>query len=657
MKVPVSVGIALGTILLAMWSHAQANDLARFVGQDKFETIKLSPTGEYYAITIPLEKQTLLALRRRTDHKMVGSFSMGTNTHVHDFWWVNPGRVVFNIAERIGSLDQPRLTGELYAMNVDGSNAEILVGQRLMGARLGTRLGTKKEERVAALMVDDLPHDESHVLIDVFRFVDDPESRVEKMDVYSGKRTKIVQGPMANARFITDNRGNVRFAEAGGVDLTSRLFYRESAPDSPWILVNDEAGTSHAEIPIGFGEDDRTAYLLVQHERGPDSVVAMDVGTRQRRELLRDAVLDPASIIYRPGTSIPVGVVYDGGSPRTAFFESGSADARLQRSLEAAFKGQSVEVVSTTVDGKLALVEVSSDRNPGDIYVFDTSTKHADYLVGRRDGIDPRHMAEMRPVSLTARDGTRLYGYLAIPPGKGNAQMPTVVMPHGGPFGVQDRWGFNPEVQLLAAAGYAVLQVNFRGSGGYGRNFEHAGAREWGGKMQDDVTDATRWAIAQGHADAERICIYGASYGAYSALMGAVREPDLYRCAAGYVGVYDLADMFDTGDIQRRRSGQAFLRSWVGEREDLAAASPSRMASRIKVPVLLAAGGEDDRAPERHTRRMEQALRSAGVPVEAHYYPKEGHGFFTAANRNDYYARLLDFLRRHLDGKHSAGTQ
>jgi len=172
--------------------------------------------------------------------------------------------------------------------------------------------------------------------------------------------------------------------------------------------------------------------------------------------------------------------------------------------------------------------------------------------------------------------------------------------------------------------------------------------------MQDDVTDATRWAIAEGIADASRICIYGSSYGGYAALMGAAKEPSLYRCAAGNVGVYDLPTMHTHGDIQQRGSGQTYLREWIGERDGLAAVSPSRMADRIKVPVFLAAGGKDQRAPIEHSRMMARALVAAGVPVETAWFPTEGHGYYDDGNRREYYTRLLAFLGKHLGGRTAA---
>jgi dipeptidyl aminopeptidase/acylaminoacyl peptidase len=204
-------------------------------------------------------------------------------------------------------------------------------------------------------------------------------------------------------------------------------------------------------------------------------------------------------------------------------------------------------------------------------------------------------------------------------------------------------------VQLLAKAGYAVLQLNYRGSGNYGRAFHHAGAREWGARMQDDLTDATRWTIDQGIADPARICIYGASYGGYAALMGVAKEPTLYRCAVGYVGVYDLPMMHeDKADMARWVENWAD--GWLGDPATLAGRSPNRLAAQIKVPVLLAAGGEDETAPIKHSKMMEKALREAGVPVETLYYDTEGHGFYSEPHRREFYTRLLDFLSRHIGG-------
>lgn len=225
-----------------------------------------------------------------------------------------------------------------------------------------------------------------------------------------------------------------------------------------------------------------------------------------------------------------------------------------------------------------------------------------------------------------------------------------IVLPHGGPYGIYDDWSCQTERQRLAAAGYAVLQVNFRGSGGAGKQHREMGLRQWGLAMQEDVTDATRWAVDRGIADPRRICIYGASYAAYSALMGAAREPGLYRCAAGYVGVYDL-EMMQAESVRYARWAVKGARDWVGDGpQALRAASPSHLAGQITLPVFLAAGGEEATAPVGHTEAMEAALRKAGTPVSSLYCRHDGHGFSLPENQRAYCRQLLAFLSTHLGG-------
>jgi dipeptidyl aminopeptidase/acylaminoacyl peptidase len=641
-----AMSLALG---LMCAPAAGAVDVESYVKKDRFNDIKLSPKGDYYAATVSFEDRTALVILRRSDNKLTANFRMGKNTHVAYFTWVNPERVLITMAEKFGALDQPQYTGELYAINADGTQPDILVGQRVQSEGPGTLIKPKKVEMIAADLVDDLPADDKNVVIAVSPFTDDPFTRAERMDIYSGRRTPIGRAPVRNAEFITDNKGVVRFATGSGTDNVRKVFYR-SGESKEWRLISDEAVTGHRERPLGFSTDDATAYFETEQAKGPNAIVAFDIAGEVRKEVLRDDDSDPARIIYRNGTSTPVGAFFMDGKPRTAFFDNASPEARLYRSLEAAFGNESVRITSQTSNGELALVQVSGDRNPGDFYVFNTVTKKADHLLSRRDWFDPADMSEMRPITLPARDGLPLHGYVTLPKGSSGKHLPTVVMAHGGPFEIQDSWGFDGDAQMLAEAGYAVLQVNFRGSGGYGQAFTDAGAREWGGKMQDDVTDATQWLIQQGIADPGKICIYGASYGAYAALMGVAKEPGLYRCAAGYVGVYDLPTMHTEGDIQQRGSGETYLREWIGERNALAGASPNRIADRIKVPVFLAAGGEDQRAPITHSKMMERALIKAGVPVETLYYDTEGHGFYVEAHQREYYTRLLAFLARHLGG-------
>ena len=643
-------------LLLAAWMTAATAqvDVEPYVRKDNFTTIEISPDGRYLAATVPKEDRTGVVVFQRSDLKVTASFALGKNSHVDRVWWVNPERLVISISEKFGLLAEPQPTGELYAINANGKDAEILVGQRVVGAGAGTRINPKKQEKIAAFMVDDLRADDKGVIVSAWPFKDDPFTRAERLDVYSGRRTVVARAPVQNAEFVTDGAGEVRFAYGAGSDNANKLYYRDGR-DGEWRLINDERLNHRREWPLGFSSDGKLAYLRSEQLEGPDAIVAFDPASGERKPLLRDPVVDPSVVLYAVDGSAPVGVMYRGARSRTAFFDEHSADAILYRKLEATFPDQEVYITSRTDDGALALVEVSSDRNPGDFYVFDISHGKVAYLLSRGNWFDPDKMAPTRAISLGARDGVQLHGFLTTPLGITQKALPLVVFPHGGPFGVFETNRFNTEVQLLAKAGYAVLRVNFRGSGNYGREFRQSGALQWGGRMQDDLTDATRWAIAQGIADADRICIYGASYGGYAALMGAAREPALYRCAAGYVGVYDLP-MMTSADRRKSKSLATFNDEWVGtDVALLTSVSPNRLADGIRVPVFLAAGGEDEIAPIEHSRKMEAALRQAGTPVESLYYSNEGHGFYVQAHRVEFYQRLLAFLDRNIGAARTKG--
>lgn len=646
--------LALGAVTPA---RAQV-DLDSYIKKNQFNDIKISPDGQYLAATVPLEDRTGFAVLRRTDSKVMTSIALGKNNHVASFFWVNKERLLLTVSQKFGMLEQPQPTGEILALNFDDKGPEALVGYRAAGVQAGTHIQTKNNERVAAIDVDSIPGDDRNVIVTVTPYSEDEMwYRADRMDVYTGRRTIVARAPVKGASFHIDNKGVVRFAMGAEYDNASKLYYRES-DTADWKLVNDENSSGRVESPVGFSADNRIAYLQVEQASGPDSIVAYDTISGERKELLRDKFSDPTTIIGEFGPSrVPVGVMYMDGRPHTSFFDPKGTEARIYRMLEAAFPNDAVMVTSTTDDGKTALVSTYSDRDPGSFYLFDTETKKASYVLSRRRWIDPKQMAAVKPVELKARDGVVMRGYLTLPQGKGERSLPLVIYPHGGPFGIYDLWGFDTDPQILAAAGYAVLQVNYRGSGNYGRSFRQSGALQWGLTMQDDLTDATRWAIEQGIADRNRICMYGASYGAYASLMGVAKEPGLYQCAAGYVGVYDLVVLSAQESRESKRSN-TWTSEWMGKGESLAPVSPNRIADRIKVPVFLAAGGEDLTAPIAQSEKMESALKKVGVPVETLYYRTEGHGFYTVEHQREYYGKLLAFLDRHIGAaKQSTATE
>ena len=610
--------------------------LEQFLKRDVFGTMSISPTGEYYAATIPKDDGSSLVILRRSDMQITGKVGLPKNTYIVGFNWVNPTRILFSIGEKAGELETPTSFGEIYGVNVDGKGQ----GNALIGARSSS----SGSRFIAASILSTLLKEDDYVLVTIRG--EAGTSQVARMNVNNGKYMTVVKSPVRNGSFSADPLGQVRVVSGAGSDNRSKTFYRKS-DKSEWEMINDEALTEKAVSSAGFSADGKTVYLESEETDGPNALYVFDDATKKMTLLRQDNNVDPAGYLRSPVDGGLYGIAYDDGKPRYEYIDPANPFAKMHADLQKSLPSQVLMPTSYTYDGNLALVIGYADNVPGDFYLFDRTKNKLDYLVSRNAWFKPEMLAKMEPVYFVARDGTPIDGFLTIPVGSNRKNLPLVINPHGGPFGVKDDWSYSPDVQILAASGYAVLQVNFRGSGGYGRKFLRLGEKQWGGTMQDDLTDATLWAIKEGIADKNRVCIYGASYGGYASLMGVAKEPDLYRCAFGNVGVYDMAAMYHTGDIPDTKSGENFLKEMLGTR-NLDEASPTKMVNRIKAPVYLAAGREDFRAAPKHTEMMQAALQKAGKQSEMVIYEGEGHGNFLLKNQIDFYQRLLGFLDKHI---------
>jgi dipeptidyl aminopeptidase/acylaminoacyl peptidase len=318
--------------------------------------------------------------------------------------------------------------------------------------------------------------------------------------------------------------------------------------------------------------------------------------------------------------------------------------------VDAALPGR-INLMEGDKNGRV-LITSYGDVDPGHWYVLDTRSSKLRELGEARPHIDPKRMRPMETISYKARDGMIVQGYLTRPAQAADKPAPTVVLIHGGPH-VRDRWMWNEEVQLLANRGYAVFQPQFRGSAGFGRRFEEAGYGQWGRAMQDDITDGVEYLVAEKVTDPQRVCISGASYGGYAALWGAVKTPQLYKCAISLAGVSDLNEMlshsiFDDSTAASRELMRAHVGDPARSRRELDEVSPLKHAAQIQIPLLIAHGEEDTRVLPSQSKDMVKALKALGKPVEWMPFEKAGHGFFWVRDEAQYLAAVLKFLDRYI---------
>lgn len=630
--------------------------LEYFTKHDEFGTVKISPAGDFLAVTSGRYGRSLLSFVSLKDKKVVAGVRMRDGFEVFDFRWVSPTRLIYMLGERNYRMKQPVPTGEIYSMDSNGKNHLIIYGYRAGQDSTGTHIAVREYSYADAELISALKDDDENILIAEhpwrettagWRHNPEASPKVVLLNTFSGKKRSKGVVPLADAAVLVDNADQVRFA-IGRNDKVELAVAWKSTPDAPWTSFELPGFREESVFPWRFASDDRSVFFTgVREGETFSALYRLDLQTHAIEKVHGFADSDVTGLVADFADREVVGVMGYSDRPLYHWLAQDDRAVKLHLALQRAFPGQDVSITSTTDDGSHAIVFVDSDTNPGDYYLFDTVKGKADYLRSARQWIDPQLMRPKKSIQVIARDGQVLHGYLTQPAGEG--PHPLVVLPHGGPYGVRDTREFDSEVQLLANRGYSVLQVNFRGSDGYGIDFNNAGYRQWGGTMQDDLTDATRWVIEQKIAAADRICIFGSSYGGYAALMGAAKEPKLYRCAVGYAGVYDLQLMFTSADIPLWKRGRLYLEEALGtDAADLRARSPVHQAAKIEIPVLLIHGKADWRSDYEQGMRMKAALEAGNKKVEWMSQQDEGHGVYDEVNRRDMYERILKFLDANL---------
>ena len=469
------------------------------------------------------------------------------------------------------------------------------------------------------------------------------------INIVTGQLTLMYENKRNFDSWYTDNNGVIRIAtKTDGVNIS--YLYRNTDKDTFNLLLT--TSFKEAFSPQSFDASNKQVYILSNIGRDKVALVLYDpVTNKEVKEIYANPDYDLTSVLYDKKNKILASVSWIGEKQEDHFFDK-EWETR-NTGLKQHFSGYEVGFTGWDDDMKKGIVYNYSDRLPGKYYVYDFSSKEAVEVANPYSWINEKDMANMKPITYTSRDGFTIHGYLTLPKGIKAERLPVVVNPHGGPW-ARDGWYYNQEVQFLANRGYAVLQMNFRGSTGYGKKFWEASFKEWGKKMQDDITDGVEYLKKEGIADPKRIAIYGGSYGGYATLAGVTFTPDLYACAVDYVGVANLFTFMKTIPPYWKPYLDQF-HEMVGDpvKDSLlmAEASPVLHADKIKAPLFIAAGANDPRVNKAESDQMVNALKNRGIEVEYMVKENEGHGFLNQDNQFDFYGGMEKFLEKYLKAK------
>jgi len=612
-----------------------------FAHRGGYSMPRLSPDGKYLAVAVEQGQDHAVVIYQVDDMSHMKSLlRMPKYQLPGDIHWVGQDRLVVELAKFVGSLDHPEWLGEIIATDVDGKHIDAMFSREWGIASHGQ---TRSTDEGYAFVAGSPPKANNHFYMQTYMWEDENNTWLYDVNATSGTRHQIGQIGVGNMAFVLDADGHVRYAS--GLNTENKyVAYRQH--NGQWLQLASNDGNRF--VPLAFSQDDQHLYAFSNVKAGPSQLVQTDPDGGQPKLLAKD---DFSSIDYIQWTpqNVPFAAAPATGIPTATIIDASQPQAQIYQGISQKFPGQFVDFSSFSEDGNMLVFEVSSDRNPGAYYLFDMKHMKIQKLFDEKTGIDPSMMATRLPMHFTASDGTLLEAILTVPSGGSMNDLPMVLLPHGGPFDIKDTWFFDDDAQFLASRGYLVLQINYRGSAGRGPGFIDSGYGKWGTRIQQDLIDGVKWAETQHYADPKRVCVFGGSFGGYSAMMTVIRAPGLFKCAIGYAGIYDLAMMYDKGDIKDKKFGRNYLEQAIGKDPgELAANSPDKLADKIDVPVLLIHGEEDQRAPFAQAKAMRAALDAAHKPYEWLTKPDEGHGFYDEKNLVDMYNHVQAFLEKNI---------
>lgn len=613
------------TLVVGVNAQAPLIPLNDFFRNPEKVAFRISPDGKHLAFMQPWENRLNIFVQEigKTEEVQV---TFSKERDIQGYFWKNDNRLVF-LQDKGGDENF-----HLFAVDKDGKNQkELTVG-----------------DDVRAEIIDDLFENENEMIVGLNKR--NPEIYdAYRININTGELTMVGENPGNITGWQTDNAGIIRIATTTD-GINTGVLYRnsEKEPFSELITTNFKESFS----PLFFDFDDKTLLVASNIGRDRTSIVKYDpIKKKEISTLFEHPEVDVSNVLRSRKRKIITGVAYETDKNYYQFFDKQREE--LQYKLENKFPGYEVGLSGQNRNEDKLLITVSSDRSYGSYYFYDLTTGSFSKLSDISPWLKEDDLAKMKPIKYIARDGKVINGYLTLPIGVPAKNLPVIINPHGGPW-ARDEWGFNPEVQFLANRGYAVLQMNFRGSVGYGRAFWEASFKQWGKTMQDDITDGVNWMISQGFADPKRIAIYGASYGGYATLAGITLTPDLYACAVDYVGVSNLFTFMSTIPPYWKPYLD-MMYEMVGDpekdKELMTAASPVFHVDKIKCPLFIAQGANDPRVAKAESDQMVEALKKRGIDVPYMVKDNEGHGFGNEENRMDFYKEMERFFGKYLGGR------
>lgn len=585
-------------------------------------SFRLSPNGEYFSYLAPYEKRLNVFVQKIGADSAV-RITSETARDIAGYLWKGNNRILF-LKDTGGDENF-----QLYGVNIDGAELK----------------GLTVFEKVRTELIDDLKDVEGEIIVGLNKRnpqVFDPF----RLNVLTGEMTQLAENPGNIMGWMTDHDGKLRVAiTSDGVNTT--VLYRETEQEK----FNPVLTTSFKETmsPFLFTFDNKMLYSLSNLGRDKTALVTFDPATGKEKEVLFETQeADLEGIDYSRKDKKLLSVSWTTDLEKEHFFD---ADAEtMKKKLQEKLPGYQVAIGSENKAEDKFMVRTYSDKSRGAYYLYDKTSGDLTKLADLSPWLNENDLCDMKPITYQSRDGLTIQGYLTLPKGYEAKNLPVVINPHGGPW-ARDYWGFNSEVQFLANNGYAVLQMNFRGSTGFGKAFWESSFKQWGRTMQDDISDGVKWLTDQGIADPKRVAIYGGSYGGYATLAGMTLTPELYAAGVDYVGVSNMFTFMKTIPPYWKPMLDMFYEMVGNPKTDsllLAQVSPVFLVDKIQAPLFVAQGKNDPRVNIDESDQIVNALKARNIAVEYMVKDNEGHGFHNEENRFDFYRSMLAFLDKHL---------